>query len=149
MTPGILIEGLVIVLLSATIVYCYILCTILKRLKLEESELRSTIAELLTATELAARAIQGLKITAHENQKNLGLRMRDAERMNVELRNKLDEGEVLMQKLVAITQAANTLPPQRRPQPAHRPATTSQPRAVSELAAEATARINAFRNAQG
>ena len=50
MTSGIFIEGLVIVLLSATIVYCYILSGKLKSLKLEESELRSTIAELMTTT---------------------------------------------------------------------------------------------------
>lgn len=146
MTPGILIEGLVIVLLAATIAYCVILSGRLKGLKLEESELRSIIAELLTATELAERAIQGLKIAAHENQKNLGLKMRDAERLNVELRAKLEEGDQLMHRLMAITQAAG-LPPQRRV-PTTRP-TTSQPRAVSELAAEATARINALRRNEG
>lgn len=144
MTPGLLIEGLVIVLLIATISYCAVLSKRLKILKSEESALRSTIAELLTATELAERAIQGLKVTAHEHQKTLGMRVRDAERLNVELRAKLDEGDQVMQRLVAITQAA-PLPGQRRV--VSRP-TTSQPRAVSELAAEATARINALRRSE-
>ena len=133
MTPGILIEGLVIVLLSATIVYCYILSGKLKSLKLEENALRSTIAELMTATELAERAINGLKVTAHENQKNLGLHVREAERLNVELRANLSEGEDLVLRIAAITQAGSVnkpLPAQRRP--VARP-TTSQPRAVSEL----------------
>lgn len=142
MTPGIMIEGLVIVLLMATIWYCIVLSGKLKKLKLEESALRSTIAELLTATELAERAIRGLKVTAHEHQKTLGLRVRDAERLNLELLTRLGEGDQLMQRLIAITQAA-PLPAVRR-QPASRP-TVSNPRAVSELAAEATARINALR----
>lgn len=142
MTPGLLIEGLVIVLLIATICYCALLSSRLKRLKSEESALRSTIAELLTATELAERAIRGLKVTAHEHQKTLGLRVRDGERLNVELNEKLEEGQRLMERLIAITQAA-PLPSQRRAQP--RPS-ASNPRAVSERAAEATARINALRN---
>ena len=149
MTPGIFIEGLVIILLIATIVYCYILSGKLKSLKLEESALRSTIAELMTATELAERAINGLKVTAHENQKNLGMHVREAERLNVELRANLSEGEELVQRIAAITQAGSVnkpLPAQRRP--VARP-TTSQPRAVSELAAEATARINALRKVGG
>ncbi|MEP1442346.1 MAG: DUF6468 domain-containing protein [Hyphomicrobiales bacterium] len=149
MTSGIFIEGLVIVLLCATIVYCYILSGKLKSLKLEESALRSTIAELMTATELAERAINGLKITAHENQKSLGLHVREAERLNVDLRANLSEGEELMHRIVAITQAGSVnkpLPSPRRP--VARP-TMSQPRAVSELAAEATARISALRQTRG
>lgn len=149
MTPGIFIEGLVIVLLAATIVYCYVLSGKLKSLKLEENALRMTIAELMTATELAERAINGLKVTAHENQKSLGQHVREAETLNVELRANLSEGEELMHRLAAITQAGSVnkpLPSPRRP--VARP-TTSQPRAVSELAAEAAARINALRQSGG
>ena len=149
MTSGIFIEGLVIVLLTATIVYCYILSGKLKSLKLEESMLRSTIAELMTTTELAERAIAGLKVTANENQKNLGHHVREAEQLNLELRANLSEGEELVRRIAMITQAGSVnkpLPSPRRP--VARP-TTSQPRAVSELAAEATARINALRRAEG
>lgn len=145
MTPGIFIEGLVIVLLAATIVYCYILSGKLKSLKLEENALRLTIAELMTATELAERAINGLKVTAHENQKSLGVHVREAERLNVELRANLSEGEELMHRLAAITQAGAVNKPLPSPRRAVARPTTSQPRAVSELAAEATARINALR----
>ena len=151
MTSGILLEGLVIVLLTATIAYCYILSGKIKSLKLEESALRSTIAELMTATELADRAINGLKVTAHENQKVLGLHVREAERLSVDLKASLNEGADLMQRIVAITNAgaaSKPLPAPRRP--VARPTTaTAQPRAVSELAAEATARINALRQAGG
>lgn len=149
MTPGLLIEGLVIVLLIATIIYCYILSGKIKSLKLEESALRTTIAELMTATELADRAINGLKVTAHENQKTLGLHVREAEKLNVELKASLDEGAELMSRIVAITKAGaadKPLPAARRP--VTRP-TVSQPRAVSELAAEASARISALRQTGG
>ncbi|MEP2943934.1 MAG: DUF6468 domain-containing protein [Hyphomicrobiales bacterium] len=143
MTPGLLIEGLVIVLLIATISYCVLLSGRLKRLKSEESALRSTIAELLTATELAERAIRGLKVTATEHQKTLGLRVRDGERVNVELHEKLEQGEELVKRLTAITNAGAPLPPMRRS--TKRP-TASNPRTVSEMAIQATERINAIRN---
>jgi len=149
MTSGIFIEGLVIVLLSATIVYCYILSGKLKSLKLEESMLRSTIAELMTTTELAERAISGLKVTAHENQKNLGVHVREAEQLNIELRANLSEGEELVRRIAAITQAGSLNKPLPSPRRAVARPTTSQPRAVSELAAEATARINALRRSEG
>ena len=149
MTPGIFIEGLVIVLLTATIVYCYILSGKLKSLKLEESMLRSTIAELMTTTELAERAIAGLKSTARENQKTLGLHVRQAEQLNVELRANLSEGEELVSRIAMITKAGSAKKPLPSPRRAVARPTTSQPRAVSELAAEATARINALRSAGG
>lgn len=142
MTPGLLIEGLVIVLLIATISYCAILSGRLKRLKSEESALRSTIAELLTATELAERAIRGLKVTANEHQKTLGLRVRDAEKLNSQLLEKLDKGEGLIGRLITITQAAKPAPAPRRTKT--RP-TTSNPRSVSEIASQANARISALR----
>ncbi|MEM8796424.1 MAG: DUF6468 domain-containing protein [Pseudomonadota bacterium] len=152
MTPGLLIEGLIIVLLIATIAYCALLSSRLKRLKSDESGLRSTIAELLTATELAERAIKSLKGAAMENQKTLGNQVRDAQRLTVDLREKLEEGDRLMEKLVAITSVAQT-PPPRRPQvavsQAARPQIVSSPRAVSDLAAEATARISAIRGKGG
>ncbi len=146
MTPGILIEGLVIVLLVATIGYCAVLSGRLKKLKSEESALRSTIAELLTATELAERAIRGLKITANEHQKTLGLRVKDGERLNIELQARLDEGDALMERLIAITKAAPVAQPRRT---AQRTPVPSNPRQVSELAAKATARINALRQGGG
>ncbi|MEP3234071.1 MAG: DUF6468 domain-containing protein [Hyphomicrobiales bacterium] len=145
MTSGIFIEGLVIVLLAATIVYCYVLSGKLKSLKLEENALRLTIAELMTATELAERAINGLKVTSHENLKHLGVHVREAEKLNVELRANLSEGEELVHRIATITQAGSINKPLPSPRRAVSRPTTSQPRAVSELAAEATARINALR----
>ena len=143
MTPGLLIEGLVIVLLIATISYCALLSGRLKRLKSEESALRSTIAELLAATELAERAIRGLKVTATEQQKTLGVRVRDGERLNNELYEKLSQGDQLVERLSAIIDAAKPSPGLRRTKAR---TTTSSPRSVSEIASQANERISAIRN---
>jgi hypothetical protein len=56
---GLAIESLVAVLLMLTIGYCMLLNSRLKRLKADESSLKATIAELITATEIAERAIGG------------------------------------------------------------------------------------------
>ncbi len=56
---GIVIESLVAVLLMLTIGYCALLNNRLKRLKADEHSLKATIAELITATEIAERAIGG------------------------------------------------------------------------------------------
>jgi hypothetical protein len=61
---GFAIESLVAILLILTIGYCMLLNTRLKRLKADEHSLKATIAELITATEIAERAIGGLKHTA-------------------------------------------------------------------------------------
>ena len=58
---GLMIESLVAVLLLLTIGYCMLLNKRLKRLKADEQSLKATIGELITATEIAERAIGGLK----------------------------------------------------------------------------------------
>ncbi len=69
---GIVIESLVAVLLMLTIGYCMLLNTRLKRLKADEHSLKATIGELITATEIAERAIGGLKHTVRDVNENLG-----------------------------------------------------------------------------
>ena len=69
---GIVIESLVAVLLMLTIGYCMLLNKRLKRLKADEHSLKATIAELITATEIAERAIGGLKHTVRDVNENLG-----------------------------------------------------------------------------
>ena len=44
----------------------------LKILKADEQSLKATISELITATEIAERAIGGLKVTVRECDENLG-----------------------------------------------------------------------------
>ena len=63
---GVVIESLVAVLLMLTIGYCMLLNKRLQRLKADEHSLKATIAELITATEIAERAIGGLKHTVRD-----------------------------------------------------------------------------------
>ena len=69
---GLAIESLVAVLLVVTIGYCVLLNARLKRLKADEHSLKAVIAELITATEIAERAIGGLKHTVRDVNENLG-----------------------------------------------------------------------------
>ncbi len=86
---GMIINSLVAILLVFTIGYCMLLNRRLKMLRGDEDALRATIGELITATEIAERAIAGLKITARECELGLGERLTRAERITVELDRKL------------------------------------------------------------
>ena len=100
------VEGLVAVLLVLTIGYCMLLDSRLKRLRADEANLRATISELLTATEIAERAIHGLKETAMDCDKTLAQRLREAEFFSAEIEKEIGEGEKLLHRIMRITQAA-------------------------------------------
>ncbi|TBW33488.1 chemotaxis protein [Siculibacillus lacustris] len=100
------VEGLVAVLLVLTIGYCILLDGRLKRLRADEANLRATISELLTATEIAERAINSLKITAQDCDRTLGQRLREAEFFSHEIEKEIGEGEKLLNRIIRITQAA-------------------------------------------
>lgn len=86
---GMIIDGLVAILLMFTICYCILLNRRLKLLRADEDALRAVIAELIMATEIAERAIAGLKVTARECELGLGERLSRAERVTTELDRKL------------------------------------------------------------
>jgi hypothetical protein len=86
---GIIIESLVAILLMLTIGYCMMLNRRLKLLRADEGALRVTIGELITATEIAERAIAGLKVTARDCELGLGERLTRAERVATDLDRKL------------------------------------------------------------
>jgi hypothetical protein len=92
---GLMIESLVAILLLLTIGYCMTLNSRLKRLKADEQALKATISELITATEIAGRAVAGLKTTAHDCDRTLGERMRAAERLSAEMDRQIKAGEVI------------------------------------------------------
>ena len=69
---GLMIESLVAILLLLTILYCVRLNRQLQRLKADEQSLKATIAELITATEIAERAIAGLKIDRARGRADAG-----------------------------------------------------------------------------
>jgi hypothetical protein len=103
---GFMIESLVAVLLLLTIAYCVILNNRLKRLKADEQSLKATIAELITATEIAERAVAGLKTTAQECDATLGERLRVADRCCAELNQQIIAGDVVLKRLSRIVAAA-------------------------------------------
>jgi hypothetical protein len=114
---GMIIESLVAILLMLTVGYCMLLNRRLKLLKADEMSLRATISELITATEIAERAIAGLKITVHECNVGLGDRLNRAETMSSELDRRLTAGKDVLHRLSQIAIAAR--PPQERVEPSN------------------------------
>ena len=128
---GMVIESLVAVLLVLTIGYCMLLNARLKRLKADEHSLKATIAELITATEIAERAIGGLKHTVRDVNENLGNQLAAAERMAEHLKTQLAEGENVVRRLSKIAIAARPAP---APEPAPVTARVSPAKAVAAAA---------------
>src|SRR4030081_1371160 len=111
---GIVIESLVAVLLIVTIGYCMLLNKRLKRLKADEHSLKATIGELITATEIAERAIGGLKHTVRDVNENLGNQLTSAAQMSLQLKKQLAEGDNIIRRLSRIAIAAR---PVTEPEP--------------------------------
>jgi hypothetical protein len=107
---GIAIESLVAILLLLTIGYCMLLNARLKRLKADEHSLKATIAELITATEIAERAIGGLKHTVRDVNENLGNQLTSAAQLAMQLKKQLAEGENVFRRLSKIAIAARPAP---------------------------------------
>lgn len=115
---GMGIEIMVAILLMLTIGYCMRLDRRLKRLRSDESSLRATISELVTATELAERAIAGLKGTVEDCELGLGTRLRSADRFAADLDRSLAAAEALLDRLTQILAAGGVVPaaePPREP----------------------------------
>jgi hypothetical protein len=133
MTNGIgtLIDGVVAILLVLTIAYCIVLNRRLKLLRADEQSLRATISELVTATEIAERAIGGLKLTVHECDMGLGERLRKAERVGIEIDRAIVGGKDLVSRLTQIVSAGR-----RSDEPVEPPAAPEQNNATPEIKVE-------------
>ena len=108
-----MIESLVAILLLLTIAYSIALNKRLKRLRGDEMALKATISELITATEIAERAIVGLKLTVRECDQGLGERLRTAERFSTEIARQIEAGNEILTRLnqiVAATRPASAMP---------------------------------------
>jgi len=101
-----MIESLVAILLILTIAYCIVLNTRLKKLKADEQVLKATISELITATEIAERAIAGLKLTVRDCDQTLGERLRAAERFSTAITRQMEAGEAVLARLTRIAATA-------------------------------------------
>src|SRR6185503_19451429 len=97
----------------------------------DEQALMATISELITATEIAERAITGLKLTVRDCDQNLSERLRDGDLLSAELTSQLESGRQVLAQLAQITLAARA--PQAAaaalapaPQPSHDAQATAQ-----------------------
>jgi len=106
---GFLVESMVSVLLLLTILYCVRLNKQLRLLKADEQSLRATISELVTATEIAERAIAGLKVTMREGEQSLGGKIEQGATLSADIERQLQAGEELMGKLSRIVAAGRGL----------------------------------------
>jgi hypothetical protein len=109
-TIALVIESLVAALLFVTIAYCIMLNRRLKLLRSDEQSLKATIGELITATEIAERAIAGLKVTVRECNDNLGGQLATASELCERLGTHIHAGEVVMHRLSRIAIAAKVQP---------------------------------------
>ena len=96
---GAAINGLVAILLVLTIGYCMLLNRRLKLLKSDEHSLRATISELVTATDIAERAIAGLKLTVEECEVELEARLARGERLTADLDRRIVAGKSVLERL--------------------------------------------------
>jgi hypothetical protein len=108
---GFLVETMVSVLLLLTILYCVRLNKQLRLLKADEQSLRATISELITATEIAERAIGGLKATMRDGEQSLNERLSRSEQMSSDIERQLKAGEELLAKITRIAGAGRAEEP--------------------------------------
>src|SRR5260221_3107536 len=141
---GIAIESLVAILLMLTIGYCMLLNKRLKRLKADEHSLKATIAELITATEIAERAIGGLKHTVRDVNENLGNQLTAAAQMSQQLKRQLSENENVFPRLSPILTAARP-----NPQPGPEPQPVAPKRSAAKAVAAAAQAFSERRRSDG
>ncbi len=135
---GVLIESMVSILLLLTILYCVRLNKQIRLLKADEQSLRATIGELVTATEIAERAIAGLKQTMRDGELVLSGRLQRSEKLSSEIERQIKAGEQLVDKLARIAAAGR--PPEPEPAPVT-PAPKAVAAAAQAFAERARARI--------
>ena len=137
---GFAIESMVSVLLLMTILYCVRLNKQLRLLKAHEQSLRVTISELVTATEIAERAIGGLKQTMREGEQVLSSRLQRSEELSNEIGEKMKAAEALLAKLARI---AAVVRPSTTPAPEPERTTPPDPSVVAAAAQAFTERARA------
>lgn len=106
---GLLVETMVSILLLLTILYCVRLNRQLRLLKADEQSLRATISELITATEIAERAIAGLKTTMREGEQSLSGKLEQSAALSADVERQLKAGDELVARLTRIVAAGRGL----------------------------------------
>jgi hypothetical protein len=137
-----LADFLVAVLLVATIVSSVGLSRRITRLKADEVAMRTTIAELMHATETAERAIAGLRTTLGDCDRTLADRLRTAERYAADLASQVEAGETVMGRIAQIVETSRqvaALGPQEPPKGPHEPPPSPHRERLTSAAAAAQA----------
>ena len=116
-----LADGLVAVLLVATIVSSVRLSRRIAQLKGDETALRQTIGDLMVASNTAERAIAGLRNALDECDRTLAERLATAGRYAADLGAQVEAGESVIARIGAIVAQMRPASP-REPEPARRPA---------------------------
>ncbi|KQO73222.1 DUF6468 domain-containing protein [Methylobacterium sp. Leaf88] len=117
-----LADGLVAVLLVASIVSSMRLSGRITKLKADEAALRQTIGDLVMASSTAERAIVGLRATLDECDRTLADRLGTAERYATDLAAHVEAGETVIARIASIVaQAAPTRELARTAAPAREP----------------------------
>lgn len=132
-------DGLVAVLLVATIASSVRLSGRIATLKGDEAALRATIGELLGATEKAERAVAGLRAALSEGERAFGT-IRVSEQQVEKLRQATAAGETVLDRIEAIAGISRQfagLPPE--PAAMARPAVDGDAIRVVTAAAQALA----------
>lgn len=101
-----MIESMVSILLLLTIAYCWMLNRRLLKLRADEGALKATIAELITASDIAQRAISGLKEAVSDCDRTLGDSLVKAEQLSIDLERQVRSGEEVVERIARIAQAA-------------------------------------------
>lgn len=114
---GLVIESLVAILLGLTIGYCIVLNKRLARLRSDESAMRGTIGELITATEFAERAINNLRQIARETNDTLGEGLRSAKEVTRALDEQINRGEAVWARIVQVADVAEAARSAPKPAP--------------------------------
>jgi len=148
---GLTIESLVAVLLLLTILYCSRLNSRLKMLKADERTMKTTIAELVLATENAERAIGGLNATLREAEDTLSVQLRNADIFNLAMAENLQAGEEVLNRLRKIAYAGTILDrngeARAEPAPRYAPQVEAEPAATDTSSMVAAAQAFAQRTA--
>ena len=143
MSPFITIvaDCLVAILLTATIATSVRLSRRINKLKADEAALRTTIGELVMASETAERAISGLRTTLAECDRTLAERLRTAERYAADLATQVEAGSAVMSRIAQIVESSRQVTPVRPepPKAANEPARGPNMERLSAAAAAAQA----------
>ena len=146
---GLMIETLVAVLLLVTIGYCMLLNNRLTRLRSDEHSLKAVIAELITATEIAERAIGGLKHAVRDVNENLGTQLTSAAQMADHLKRQLTECDNVVRRLGKIAIAARPQHAAAEAEQAPAPARLPPPKSSNAKAVAAAAQAFSERRRTG